>query len=145
MRCFQFSQCLGSWVWNVYIGWYHFLSWLHHLKLFILKRNFVYPGDLGFFWSCFFYFVLQNSFLFKIKLIFFSCFAFYLVILSTWSFLRVLTLSLSFAGTLFFCTFFIDFFLWFHHSIFWFLRIDDYIFLVLFRWYQVMRFFFFRI
>lgn len=83
-------------------------------------------------------FLLKSFFLsFKIHFFlkfkfFFFCFAFYLVIMSIWFFLWVLTTSLGFTNVLFFNFFLINFFSWFHHSIFWFLRIDDYYFLVLF-------------
>jgi hypothetical protein len=75
MRRLQFNQCLGSWVWKVCTGWYHFLSQLHLLKLFVLKKELSlsrWPRFLlkSFFLS-FFFFIFQNSFLFKIQHFFF--------------------------------------------------------------------------
>jgi hypothetical protein len=130
MRRLQFNQCLGSWVWKVCTGWYHFLSQLHPLKLFVLKKELRlsrWPRFLlkSFFLSFKIHFFLKFN-------IFFFCFAFYLVIMSIWFFLWVLTTSLGFTNVLFFNFFLIDFFSWFHHFIFWFLRIDYHYFLVFF-------------
>jgi len=74
MRRLQFNQCLGSWVWKVCTGWYHFLSQLHPLKLFVLKKELRLSRWSRFLLKLFFlsfFFILQNSFLFKIQYFFF--------------------------------------------------------------------------
>jgi hypothetical protein len=147
------------------MGWSYFLSRLDPLKLFVLKRSFViffgflfnqvisiswyrwevYPGGPGFFEVIFlFFFILSFKFWFFLKSnFFFLCFAFYWIIL-----LAGFDNLTCFTGALFFSTFFsLILFSWFHPSAFWFMRIDDYYFLVLFRWCRVMIFFllFFKI
>jgi hypothetical protein len=130
MRCSLYSQYLESWVWKVYTSWYRYLSRLHLLKLFILKKEiclFEWPRFLlkspfyqFFIWSFKIQFFLKLNFVF----FFFFYFAFYLITCMR-SYLRVLTTSLGFAGALFFSTFFHWFLSWFHYPTFWFLRIDD--------------------
>jgi len=97
MRYFQFSQYLGSWVWKVYMGWYRFLFRLHPLKLFILKKSFVYPDDLGFFY--FLFFVLQNSILLKLNFVFF----FFLFCLLCDYVIRIILLAAGFDSLTWFC------------------------------------------
>jgi hypothetical protein len=98
MRYFQFSQYLGSWVWKVYMGWYRFLFRLHPLKLFILKKSFVYPDDLGFFY--FLFFVLQNSILLKLNFVFFF---FLLFCLLCDYVIRIILLAAGFDSLTWFC------------------------------------------
>jgi hypothetical protein len=73
--CFQFSQYVGSWVWKVYIGLYCFVFLLHHLKLFILKKEFRLSGWPKFLlkslFLSFFIWSFKIQFLLKLNCVFF--------------------------------------------------------------------------